>query len=365
MGEGTDRRLTAGSGGGRAHRGPDGRSDGAHEPVRAGRRAGVLGVGTALALGVAVLLTGCSGGSAASGTSSGAPAVAADAAGGSAGGGTEGSTGGGTEGSTDGSAGGKAEGPAPAPNAPTVQQGAAAPSDRALIQTVQLVVQAEDPAAAADAAVRAAVAVGGFTASQRTDTGGRTDGTATASEVVLRVPGGELDEVLTRLRGLGKRLGEDRTTQDVTDQVVDVDSRVASQKASVARVRALLAQATSIGDVVTIEAELAKRESDLEALEAKQASLADQTSLATVTATFRAPDAVTATSAHRTGFLGGLAAGWHAFTAAAVVALAVLGAVLPFALTGALAAGAVLLVLRALRRRRTPTPQPAAGAPVS
>ncbi|MGN6245550.1 MAG: DUF4349 domain-containing protein [Motilibacteraceae bacterium] len=316
---------------------------------------------TALVLGVAVLLAGCSGGSAASGTSSGAPAVAGDAVGGSAGG----AAGGAAEGSTDGSAAGSAEGPSAVPNAPAVQQGAAVPSDRALIQTVQLVVQAEDPAAAADAAVRAAVAVGGFAASQRTDTGGRTDGTAAGSEVVLRVPGGELDGVLTRLRGLGKRLGEDRTTQDVTDQVVDVDSRVASQKASVARVRALLAKATSIGDVVTIEAELAKREADLEALEAKQGALADQTSLATITASFRAPDVVAATAPHRAGFLGGLTAGWHAFTAAGVVALAVLGAVLPFALTGALVAGAVLLVLRALRRRRTSAPQPAGGAPAS
>ncbi|MGN6332010.1 MAG: DUF4349 domain-containing protein [Motilibacteraceae bacterium] len=309
---------------------------------------------TALALGLAVLLAGCSGGSAASGTSSGGAASAGDAVGGSAGGAPEGST--------DGSTGGKAAGPASAPNAPAVQQGAAVPSDRALIQTVQLVVQTKDPAGAADAAVRAAVAVGGFAASQRTDTGGRSDGTAAGSEVVLRVPGGELDGVLTRLRGLGKRLGEDRTTQDVTDQVVDVDSRVASQKASVARVRTLLAKATSIGDVVTIEAELAKREADLEALEAKQASLADQTSLATVTATFRAPDVVAAAAPHRSGFLGGLAAGWHAFTAAAVVALAVLGAVLPFALAGGLVAAAVLLVLRALRRRRAAAPQPAGGA---
>jgi hypothetical protein len=317
----------------------------------------VVGVVTVLALGLAVLLAGCSGGSAASGTSSGGSASAGDAVGGSAGGAAQGST--------DGSLGGNADGPAAAPNAPTVQQGAAVPSDRALIQTVQLVVQADDPAAAADAAVRAAVAVGGFAASQRTDTGGRTDGTAAGSEVVLQVPGGELDGVLTRLRGLGKRLGEDRTTQDVTDQVVDVESRVASQKASVARVRALLATATSIGDVVTIEAELAKREADLEALEAKQASLADQTSLATVTASFRAPDVVAAAAPHRSGFLGGLAAGWHAFTAAAVVALAVLGAVLPFALAGALIAGAVLLVLRTLHRRRTPTTQPAGGSPAA
>ena len=36
--------------------------------------------------------------------------------------------------------------------------------------------------------------------------------------------------------------------QDVTDQVVDVDSRVRSQRASVARIRELMDRATKLGE---------------------------------------------------------------------------------------------------------------------
>ena len=44
------------------------------------------------------------------------------------------------------------------------------------------------------------------------------------------------------------------------------DARVASQRASVDRVRALLSEARSIGDVVAIESELTRREADLDSL---------------------------------------------------------------------------------------------------
>ena len=55
----------------------------------------------------------------------------------------------------------------------------------------------------------------------------------------------------------------------------------------------------------------------------------------------------------KTGFLAGLAAGWDAFTGAMVVALTVLGAIVPFLLV--LAPIALVVWLIARRSRRTPT----------
>ena len=50
----------------------------------------------------------------------------------------------------------------------------------------------------------------------------------------------------------------------------DIASRLRSQQRSVARVRALLAQAKTIGEIVQVEGELSRREADLESLEAQQ-----------------------------------------------------------------------------------------------
>ena len=61
------------------------------------------------------------------------------------------------------------------------------------------------------------------------------------------------------------RLDRTAKAEDVTDQVVDVDSRIKSQRASVARVRELMDRATKLSDVVELEGELSNREADLEA----------------------------------------------------------------------------------------------------
>ncbi len=62
-----------------------------------------------------------------------------------------------------------------------------------------------------------------------------------------------------------------------------MESRIKSQRASVARVRELMDRADKLSDVVTLEGELSGRQAELEALLARQASLKDRTSLATIT----------------------------------------------------------------------------------
>ncbi len=167
---------------------------------------------------------------------------------------------------------------------------------------------------------------------------------------MLRVPSDKYDEVLADLEGAGKLLRRTAKAQDVTDQVVDVESRIASQRASVARVRELMDRATKLSDVVELEGELSTRESDLEALLAQQASLKDRTSLATITLSLsQTPVAKAAAKDDGLGFVDAVAGGWHVFvTMLRWIALS-LGAVLPFA---AVAALALFVWLRLVRPRR-------------
>ncbi|MGH8827820.1 MAG: DUF4349 domain-containing protein, partial [Jiangellaceae bacterium] len=142
----------------------------------------------------------------------------------------------------------------------------------------------------------------------------------------------------------------------VTQEVVDTESRIASQKASIERIRALLAQATDIGEIISIESELASREAGLDALLGQQKELSALTSMVTVTVSFHNPGG----EADDTdlGFLSGLEDGWDAFTGAVSVTLTVLGATLPFLVAGAVVGVPLWLVVR---RRRTASP--AAPAP--
>lgn len=103
------------------------------------------------------------------------------------------------------------------------------------------------------------------------------------STLTLRVPGDRFDAVLGAMEGSGKLRSRKVEAQDVTEKVADVDSRVKSQQASVARVRDMMDKATALGDVVMLESELSKRQSDLESLLAQQTALKDQTSMGTIT----------------------------------------------------------------------------------
>lgn len=89
----------------------------------------------------------------------------------------------------------------------------------------------------------------------------------------MRVPVERYAAVINKILTLGELTSRTESSQDVTADVVDVNSRVKTMTASVARIRTLLSKATRIGDVIAIESELAVREADLESLEQQQASL--------------------------------------------------------------------------------------------
>lgn len=148
--------------------------------------------------------------------------------------------------------------------------------------------------------------------------------------------------------------------QDVTDQVVDVESRVTSQRASVARVRELMDKATKLSDVVALEGELSTRESDLEALLAQQASLKDRTSLATITLSLtETPVKPAGHKDEDPGFTDAVAGGWGAFVTMLRWLAVAVGAVLPFAVVG----GLLVFVWLRLVRPRLPRGATAAAQP--
>jgi hypothetical protein len=161
--------------------------------------------------------------------------------------------------------------------------------------------------------------------------------------------------VLHELSGLGHVSRQGASAQDVTDQLVDVHSRITSQQASVTRVRALLAKANSISDIVSIEGELTQREADLESLEQRSAELTGQVTMSTVTVQLgRSTGPPIVEPVQSGGFLAGLGSGWHAFVAALGAALVVVGAVLPFAVILGVPALGVWWWLRRRRLVRAP-----------
>ncbi len=293
-------------------------------------------------LAAALSLAACSAGGGAQ-TSSGA----------SAGGGEGGSVGANRSESANGTASGKS----------TSGIGDAArlvPALGAQIRTAATTIRVDDVPAAVRAAEDLTVRRAGVVAAVRTDVAPDAPDHSSA-ELTLRVPNEDFTDFLRDLARLGKQLSLEESTEDVSVEVADVAARISSQRESLERLRSLVRRANSVEDIVRIESDLAQRQADLEALQARQRTLADKTALSTVRVSFvTTPKAAPVVRDDR-GFLAGLRGGWDAFLAATAVALTILGAVLPFALTVALVAVPTYLVLRARRRAtaRASTPQAA------
>jgi hypothetical protein len=276
------------------------------------------------------------------------------------------SSGGGGAGSAVAPQSAESAGPAAAPGA---RQADAADSDRssagsgssstiplgtaALIRTAEMTVAVSDvPARAGQAQSYALAAEGSVAGDNRSGSGDQA-----RADLVLKVRPDRLEAVLDQLGRLGAERQRTSSTQDVTEQVADVQSRVATMQASIARVRTILGRATRIGDVVAVEGELSRRITELESLQARQRALGARTSLATITLHLVADGAPPPPppAEDRSGFLGGLSDGWHAFTRTVGVVLTVFGTVLPFLL----AVVPLLVGLRWWVRRSRPSAPPA------
>jgi Domain of unknown function (DUF4349) len=221
---------------------------------------------------------------------------------------------------------------------------------RSIIHTGDIAVRVRDVNQAATQAEALADAAGGYLGGDER----QIDAGQSTATLTLRVSADRFDATLTAIARLGKEQSRNISTQDVTSQVIDIAARLRTQQASVDRIRALLAKATTIGEIVSIESELTQREADLESLEAQQAKLGDLTALSTITATLLGPQAqlIVAKKTERSGFVAGLSRGWHAFLASMAWLLTVLGAILPFAVGIALVAWLARLLVRRLQARR-------------
>jgi hypothetical protein len=258
----------------------------------------------------------------------------------------------------------------PAADKASVAEPESATAVARLVRTAEITLEVKNVASAAEAVRTTAVTLGGIVGSEKTGyPGSRVEGDeqgpgSEESTITVRVPEPKMDDALTRIATVGRERHRASTTEDVTATIADLDSRVATQTRSVARVRDLLARAKSLQDVVLMESELARREADLESVQARQRALADKATLATITVTLRKPGAVEA-DVEEAGFLAGFGDGWTALKASTTAVLTVLGAVLPIAVVlGLIGVPTVLIRRRYQARTASATPPPATPSPV-
>ncbi|MBN1580710.1 MAG: DUF4349 domain-containing protein [Anaerolineae bacterium] len=138
--------------------------------------------------------------------------------------------------------------------------------------------------------------------------------------ITIGVPVDQFEEAMRRLRGLAVQvLDENASGSDVTDQYVDLESRLRNLEATEARVRTFLEQAQTVEESLRVSQTLSEITAQIEEIKGQMSYLKDRAAYSTITINLSpqvptptptpTPDAWSPgqTFARATGVLGGIA----------------------------------------------------------
>lgn len=138
--------------------------------------------------------------------------------------------------------------------------------DRMLAWKAKLSLEVENASNAVTQTMAITTAKGGYLET-------RTDTSWSGTTLRLRVPASAFDEIIGAVESLGTVTSRRVENEDVTDQYIDTDARLKNKKVLLKRLRKLLDQATEVKDILSIETELNRIQSDIDSMTARIKSL--------------------------------------------------------------------------------------------
>lgn len=110
----------------------------------------------------------------------------------------------------------------------------------------------------------------------------------------LRVPADHFDELLLKTEQLAKHV-DSRTveTEDVTEQFIDIESRLKTKKELEKRYSELLTKAHKVTELLTIETEMGNVRAEIESMEGKLNYLKNQVAFSTLDVTYYEEEKIT------------------------------------------------------------------------
>ncbi|CAG0931415.1 hypothetical protein TFLX_02148 [Thermoflexales bacterium] len=156
-------------------------------------------------------------------------------------------------------------------------------SIRMIIKNGEMALLVADTDRALEQATDIAVNSGGYVVSSRTwNTGDYKSATLT-----MGVPSDQFEAVQRQLRALALKVqGDTSSGQDVSDEYVDLQSRLTNLEATAARIRELLKDAKDVDEALQVNLKLSEVESEIEQIKGRMQYLKDRSAFSTMVVNF-------------------------------------------------------------------------------
>ncbi len=233
--------------------------------------------------------------------------------------------------------------------------------ERKIIRNADISLELDAPAEAQQKIASLAEARGGFVVTSESRQQALS-GSSAMSEIMtmeVRVPAAQFDATINEIRKLGNRVASEKITgQDVTEEYIDLEARIRTQKALEAQFLEIMKGAKEVSDALQVQRELMNVRTEIERIEGRRRFLESQTSLSTIKVTLQPPAPLVST----TGFFHSIksAFGDGIDAAAAIVLFLIRFIIILIPILVLLVLPCVLIVRFLIRRlsKRAPSPAP-------
>jgi hypothetical protein len=214
-------------------------------------------------------------------------------------------------------------------------QAAPVPVDRKIIRNANVSLETDDPKKAMQRIASVAESRGGFVVTSEARQEAGVDGGKAQETITMdvRVPAAQFDAAMNDIRATASRvISEKITGQDVTEEYIDLDARLRTQKALESQLLNIMKNANGVTDAMSVERELANVRTEIEKIEGRKRFLDNQTSLSTISVTIQPPSPLVSTTGFFHSVAGAFGEGVDIAAAITLVLIRVVLALLPLAI---------------------------------
>ena len=168
-------------------------------------------------------------------------------------------------------------------------------ADRKIIRNADLSIEVDSPSEAQHRITSIANSQGGFVVTSEAKQRENIDPSKRTLDIklVVRIPSDRFGAALDEIKKLASNLpAENVTGQDVTEDFIDLEARIKTQKALELQFIEIMKQARKVEDALEVQRQIAEVRTEIERLEGRRRFLENRSSLSTITVNIQAPKVI-------------------------------------------------------------------------